>query len=322
MNIYPLKFEPILMHRIWGGTKLASVLGKKGKDGIVGESWELSGVKNNVSVVSNGVYKGSSLSDLIDRFPRQLLGESVLSNFGKEFPILIKFIDATKDLSIQLHPNDTLAKKRHNSLGKTEMWYIMDADKGSNLIIGFKEDVTEERYKASLEKDGLMDLLHFETVDKGDSYFINAGKIHAIGKGILLAEIQQTSDVTYRVYDYNRRDADGNLRELHTELALKALDYKKKNDFKLNYDKTINKENLMVKSPYFTTNFLPLDTNYHINLESRDCFTIYMCVNGEGIIANEYGKAAIKKGETVLLSANSNKAEIWTKGLELLEITV
>lgn len=322
MSLYPLKFEPILMKRLWGGTRLGTVLGKAVKEDKVGESWEISGVKDHVSIVSNGVYKGLKLTELITRFSEDLLGERVLSEFGNEFPILIKFIDAKKDLSIQLHPDDTLAKKRHNSLGKTEMWYVMDAEEESNLIVGFKEDISEEKYKNSLKDNSLLSLLHFETVKEGDTFFINAGKIHAIGQGVLLAEIQQTSDVTYRVFDYNRKDSEGNLRELHTELALSALDYKRRDDFKIVYGKKENIENPMVNSAYFTTRFLPVNKNLSFDLSDRDSFTIYMCVKGNAEIKNENGKAIIAKGETILLPANSKKVHIITKGAELLEITI
>ncbi|WP_276391682.1 type I phosphomannose isomerase catalytic subunit [Eudoraea chungangensis] len=322
MSLYPLKFEPILMKRLWGGTRLGTVLGKAVKEDKVGESWEISGVKDHVSIVSNGAYKGLKLTELITKFSKDLLGERVLSEFGDEFPILIKFIDAKKDLSIQLHPDDILAKKRHNSLGKTEMWYVMDAEEESNLIVGFKEDISEEDYKNSLKDNSLLSLLHFETVKEGDTFFINAGKIHAIGQGVLLAEIQQTSDVTYRVFDYNRKDSEGNLRELHTELALSAIDYKRRDDFKIVYEKKENIENPMVNSAYFTTRFVPVNKNLSFDLSERDSFTIYMCVKGNAEIKNENGKAIITKGETVLIPANSKKIHIITKGAELLEITI
>ena len=201
MQLYPLKFEPILKERLWGGTKLKDVLGKPSENDITGESWELSGVKDDISIVSNGSFSGTSLQELINQKPEELLGKDVFQRFGKEFPILIKFIDAKQDLSIQLHPNDALAKERHNSFGKTEMWYVMDADKGANLIVGFNKNVTKEEYSKSLEKDTLLDLLNYEPVKEGDTFFINTGKIHAIGAGVLLAEIQQTSDVTYRVFE-------------------------------------------------------------------------------------------------------------------------
>ncbi len=322
MQLYPLKFDPILKERLWGGTKLKEVLGKEITTDITGESWELSGVPGDISLVSNGPLKGASLQELINNHGEQLLGKSVVDRFGQEFPILIKFIDAKQDLSIQLHPNDALAKERHNSFGKTEMWYIMDADPGAKLIVGFKKDVEREEYKKSLEADTLLDLLNYEEVDEGDTFFINTGKIHAIGAGVLLAEIQQTSDVTYRVFDFNRRDKNGNLRELHTEMALDAIDYTKKEDFKVAYKDAKNVCNTMVDCPYFKTNSLNLDTDLEQDISQRDSFTIFMCVKGEAVIEDEVGKVTLKKGETALVPASSTSVKITTDHARLLEVTI
>ena len=322
MNLYPLKFEPILKERLWGGTKLKDVLGKPSQSDITGESWELSAVQGDVSIVSNGELSGTSLQEIIGQEPEALLGKSVVERFGHDFPILIKFIDAKQDLSIQLHPNDALAKERHDSFGKTEMWYVMDADDGANLIVGFNRDVTREEYARSLEDDTLLDLLNYEQVGEGDTFFINTGKIHAIGAGVLLAEIQQTSDVTYRVFDFNRRDKEGNLRELHTELALDAMDYTKKDDFKVVYDTQDDQVNQMVDCPYFKTNFISLAAVLEQEVSDRDCFTIYMCVSGAATIRTETGSATVHKGETVLVPANSRTIKIETEGARLLEVTV
>ncbi len=322
MQLYPLKFEPILKERLWGGTKLKDVLGKPSENDITGESWELSGVKGDISIVSNGPFSGTSLQEIIDKWPEELLGKRVVERFGKEFPILIKFIDAKQDLSIQLHPNDALAKERHNSFGKTEMWYVMNADKGANLIVGFNKNVTKEEYSKSLEKDTLLDLLNYEPVKEGDTFFINTGKIHAIGAGVLLAEIQQTSDVTYRVFDFNRQDKNGNLRELHTELALDAIDYGKKDDFKVAYDDQPNAVNEMVDCPYFKTTFINLNQNFNQDISKRDSFTIYMCVDGSAEISSDTGSVVIQKGETVLIPASSKTISIDTTEAKLLEVTV
>ncbi len=322
MNIHPLKFYPILKERLWGGTKLGDVLQKPIKSDITGESWELSAVSGDVSVVSNGDLVNTSLQVLIDKYPEALLGKSVVERFGKEFPILIKFIDAKQDLSIQLHPNDELAQKRHNSFGKTEMWYVMDADDGSELIVGFNENVTKEAYCKSLEENTLLELLNYEPVKEGDTFFIQTGKIHAIGAGVLLAEIQQTSDVTYRVFDFNRKDKDGNLRELHTEMALDAIDYKKKDDFKVDYDKTSDCGNIMVDSPYFKTTYLNLTHDLIQDTSTRDSFTIYMAVGGTAHIETNEGVVVIKKGETVLIPAMANRINIKTEGAKLLEVTI
>ncbi|HBU79211.1 MAG TPA: mannose-6-phosphate isomerase [Muricauda sp.] len=322
MNLYPLKFKPILKERLWGGTKLKDVLHKPIESDITGESWELSGVEGDISEVSNGDLSGTSLQSLMDEHGEVLLGKSVVERFGNDFPILIKFIDAKQDLSIQLHPNDELAKERHNSFGKTEMWYIMDADPGAKLIVGFNKDVEKGEYVKSLEEGTLTDLMNYEEVSEGDTFFINTGKIHAIGAGVLLAEIQQTSDVTYRVFDFNRRDREGNLRELHTSLAVDAIDYEKKDDFKVDYPKSLNGINSMVDCPYFKTDFLELTKSMKQDLTQRDSFTIFMCVGGAAQIKNDWGSVAITKGETVLVSASSTYVDIDTEGAKLLEVTI
>ncbi|WP_299801002.1 type I phosphomannose isomerase catalytic subunit [uncultured Maribacter sp.] len=320
--MHPLKFRPILKERLWGGTKLKEVFGKPIESDITGESWELSTVKGDISVVANGSLEGKSLQELIDSNAEELLGKSVVERFGKEFPILIKFIDAKQDLSIQLHPNDALAKERHDSFGKTEMWYIMDADPKAELIVGFNKDVSKEEYAESIDNDTLLDLLNYEEVKEGDTFFINTGKIHAIGAGVMLAEIQQTSDVTYRVFDFNRKDKDGNLRELHTELALDAVDYEKKDDFKVSYGHEKNEVNTMVDCPYFKTNFIELTENLDLDTTQRDSFTIFMCVGGEAKISTAEGEVSIKSGETALLPASTQKISLQSSGAKLLEVTI
>lgn len=321
-RLYPLKFNPILKDRLWGGTKLGDIFGKPIKSNIVGESWEISAVEGDISIIANGNLAGISLQDLIDENADALLGKSVVERFGTDFPILIKFIDAKQDLSIQLHPNDELAKKRHNSFGKTEMWYIMDADKDANLIVGFNKTVTKEEYQKSINNNTLEALMNYEKVKEGDTFFINTGKIHAIGAGVVLAEIQQTSDVTYRVFDFNRKDKEGNLRELHTDLALDAIDFEKKDDFKIAYNRHQNTVNTLVDCPYFKTNYINLTKNIDIDISERNSFTIYMCVAGSAVIANEHGEASLQKGETLLLAASSKMASIKTKNVTLLEVTI
>jgi mannose-6-phosphate isomerase len=322
MKLYPLRFHPILKERLWGGTKLKDLLGKPIGNENTGESWELSAVDGDVSVVENGTLAGKSLQELIDSFEDRLLGEEVFARFGHNFPILVKFIDAKLDLSIQLHPNDELARKRHNSSGKTEMWYIMDAEKDARLIVGFNRDVSKKQYEDSLAAGSLPELLHYETVREGDTFFINTGKIHAIGAGVLLAEIQQTSDITYRVFDFNRRDKEGRLRELHTELALDAIDYKFRNDFRVSYPRELNVSNPMVYSPYFKTNYLELDRDLERTVAGRASFTIFMCVSGSGELYNEAGSTDIRRGETVLMPASSETLGIKTKRAKFLEVTL
>jgi mannose-6-phosphate isomerase len=320
-NLYPLKFQPILKERIWGGNKLKSLLNKNSTKANIGESWELSDVEGDTSNVSNGNLKGQSLKKLLIEYGQEILGNKNHKIFGTKFPLLIKFIDAKDDLSIQLHPNDELAAKRHNSFGKTEMWYIMQVEKDSNLIVGFKQKVTPELYLKHLEEKKLPEILNFEKVISGDTYFIEVGRIHAIGAGVLLAEIQQTSDITYRVYDWDRKDSQGNERELHNDLALDAIDFDMENDFKVTYSKTKNQSNKMVSCPYFTTNYLQV-TDSIIKENFHDSFIIYICVKGSANIITENYTETIKKGETVLLPAAITSFEITAKNVTLLEVYV
>ncbi|EIJ39759.1 phosphomannose isomerase [Galbibacter orientalis DSM 19592] len=320
MNLYPLKFIPIYKEYLWGGNKLKEVLQKDVKTTTASESWELSGVEGNVSVASNGELQGKTLQELIDTYKEELLGASVYKRFGSKFPILIKFIDAKLDLSVQLHPNDALAKERHNSFGKTEMWHVMQADPGSKLIVGFKETLTKEEYLEHLENGQLLEILNQEEVKAGDTYFINTGKVHAIGAGILLAEIQQTSDVTYRIYDYERKDKDGNTRELHTELAVDAIDYQKKDDFKVNYGTEYNSSNNMVTCDYFITNYLNVVGTFVKQLVNRDSFTIYICVDGQAQIKVGENIEKLAQGETILIPATINEISISAKDAKILEV--
>lgn len=320
VGLYPLKFRPIPKERLWGGSKLKEVLGKPFEGDSIGESWELSAVEGDVSLVENGVLAGKNLAELIEERGEDLMGRMLLDRFGNDFPILIKFIDAKKDLSIQVHPGDELAKQRHGTFGKNEMWYVMDADPGSRLIVGFNREVEKAEYQQALEEDRITDLLNYEKVSQGDTFYIQTGTIHAIGAGILLAEIQQTSDITYRVFDFNRRDAQGNLRELHTELALDAMDYSFREDYKVKYPREKNKTNEMVQSPYFVTNMLDIDQN--LTLDPLPGFRIFMCVGGKALVENEHGCVAIKKGETVLVPAYSQRTTLLTTACKLLEVTL
>lgn len=300
-NIYPLQFVPILKERIWGGEKLKTVLNKPIESVTTGESWELSTVEGDVSVVTNGELQGRSLMDLIDEMPNEILGTSVYKKFGKQFPLLFKYLDAREDLSIQVHPNDALAKERHNSFGKTEMWYIMQADKDARIIVGFKEKSNADAYVANLENKSLLSILDAVEVKPGDVFFLETGTVHAIGAGLVVAEIQQTSDITYRIYDFDRVDAQGNGRELHIDLALDAINYEKTDTYK-SYDKAMNQSNAVVDCPYFTTNFIPLEGELAVS-KNGDTFTVYMCV--DGVFELEYNgvKYSYKKGDTVLVPA-------------------
>ncbi|MFV8342145.1 type I phosphomannose isomerase catalytic subunit [Flavobacterium sp. XS2P39] len=304
MKFYPLQFEPILKERIWGGEKLKTVLNKPITSNITGESWELSTVEGDVSVVANGQWKGQSLTALINESPNEILGTEVYARFGKQFPLLFKYLDAREDLSIQVHPNDALAKERHNSFGKTEMWYIMQADDDARIIVGFKEKSNAEDYLESLKNKTLLSILDDVKVESGDVFFLETGTVHAIGAGLVVAEIQQTSDITYRLYDFDRVDANGNTRELHVDQALDAINYNRV-ETKKEYDKNVNVSNGIVDCPYFTTNFLPLDGKITVS-KSGKTFTVYMCVEGTFEIEYDNSKTQYKKGDTVLIPAAMN----------------
>lgn len=301
MKLYPLQFEPILKERIWGGTKLKTLLNKPITSDMTGESWEISTVENDVSVVAYGSLKGKSLNELINEFPEAILGTKVYARFGKQFPLLFKYLDAREDLSIQLHPNDELAKKRHNSFGKTEMWYVMQADTDAHLILGFKEKSSPSAYIQNLKNNTLLNILDTKKVKQGDVFMLNTGTIHAIGAGIVIAEIQQTSDITYRVYDFDRVDANGNYRELHLDLALEALNYEKIETQRF-YSKIQNVPNELVNSKYFTTNFIPLNGNIKVH-KNQTSFTVYMCVEGDFQLTVANQRYTYKKGDTILIPA-------------------
>lgn len=320
-TLYPLKFTPILKDKIWGGQKLKTLLNKTGNLPNIGESWEISDVEGNTSIVANGSLKGQSLKNLLQDYKSNLIGLQNYRIFKDKFPLLIKFIDAKQDLSIQLHPNDELAAKRHNSFGKTEMWYVFQADEGANLIVGFNQNITPETYLEHLKNKTLPKILNFDKVKTGDTYFIEVGRVHAIGAGVMVAEIQQTSDITYRVYDWDRVDENGNERELHNDLALDAIDFNMDNNFRVNYNKTPNQSNPMVNCPYFTTNYLqvtqPLDKENH-----HDSFIIYMCVEGNAEIMANHFTETLTKGETLLLPAAIKNYKIKTNNATLLEVYV
>lgn len=300
-QFYPLAFDPILKERIWGGEKLKTQFNKPIVSKITGESWELSTVEGDVSVVSKGDFAGKPLTSLIESYPIEILGTSVYKRFGKQFPLLFKFLDAREDLSIQVHPNDALAKKRHNSLGKTEMWYVMQAEDDARIIVGFKENSNQEEYLFNLKNNKLLSILDEVQVQEGDVFFLETGTVHAIGAGLVIAEIQQTSDITYRLYDFDRKDAHGNTRELHVDLALDAINYQKQETQKI-YFKEPNTSNAIVDCPYFTTNFIPLDGTFAVN-KTGETFTVYMCVEGSFTITCDGVERHYKKGDTILIPA-------------------
>lgn len=320
-NLYPLKFTPISKERIWGGTKLKSELNKDSQLESIGESWEISDVEGDVSIISNGKLKNTSLKTLIQKYKADVVGKKNYKLFGDKFPLLIKFIDAKEDLSIQLHPDDKLAKERHNSFGKNEMWYVMQADKDSNLIIGFNREMNSKEYLKHLEDKSLTEILSFEKVIAGDTFFIEAGRVHAIGAGVMLAEIQQTSDITYRLYDWDRIDNFGNERELHNDLALEAINFNMPDNFKVNYSKVLNQSNEMVSCKYFKTNYLALNTDFKID-NLKDSFIIYVCIDGEVYIQYRKEEVKLTRGETLLIPAVIKEYKLVTNYAKLLEVYV
>lgn len=313
--LYPFKFKTIYKDKIWGGQKIKTYLHKDfGSLPNCGETWEISGVKSDVSVVENGDLKGESLDQLLEKYQGELVGDKVYAHFGNIFPLLVKFIDANDDLSIQVHPNDELAKKRHNSFGKTEMWYVIEADPGSTLISGFNQPVSREIYLEKFNSGHLTDILNREDVKAGDVFFLPAGRVHTIGKGLLIAEIQQTSDITYRIYDFDRVDDKGQKRELHTEEALDAIDYNFYPEYKTHYKPAKDETVHLVTCPYFTTNVLDFDQNVSKDYSALDSFVIHVCVEGAYTLKFEGGELAVKMGDCILLPKTINHVELETAG--------
>ncbi|MDE7356372.1 MAG: class I mannose-6-phosphate isomerase [Rikenellaceae bacterium] len=302
--LYPLKFKPLYKERIWGGRRMEAAFGKKLPAGKkIGESWELSGVQGDVSVVSNGKLAGNDIEELVEVYMGDLVGDAVYERFGQEFPLLIKFIDAADILSIQVHPDDDLAAERHNAYGKTEMWYVLDSDPGAELCVGFNRKVSRQEYLESVEAGSLPELLSRIKVKPGDAYFIPAGTIHAIGKGLMVAEIQQTSDITYRVFDWNRVDDKGNPRQLHTELAVDAINFADTDNYNVTVSPKAGEAAMMQSCKYFASSVLAVDgamTRPYVELDS---FVIYICLEGSADVVWSGGRESVTKGETMLVPA-------------------
>ena len=304
MRMSPLKFEPILKTIVWGGEKIAPYKGIETEQKHIGESWELSGVAGNESIVAEGPLKGKTIAQLVKEYKADLVGKHVYENTGDEFPLLIKFIDALSDLSIQVHPNDELAAKRHNgSKGKTEMWYVVDAEPGAHLLSGLTEKITPEQYAAKVADGTITDVLARYEVHPGDVFFLPAGRIHAICGGCFIAEIQQTSNITYRIYDYGRLGLDGKPREVHTELAKDAIDYTVYPDYRTHYEPRQNEEQEVVSCKYFTTSIYDLTLPYAKDLSEIDSFLVVMCLTGSGAIEVDGEEVPVHQGETVLIPA-------------------
>lgn len=303
-ELYPLKFEPILKDKLWGGRSLVRNYGKKADPArLIGESWELSALEGDISVISNGFLAGNNIEEIIEVYMGDITGDAVYEKFGNEFPLLIKFIEAGRDLSIQVHPGDKLARERHNAFGKTEMWYILESNESSKIYTGFTKPVTREIFEKVLKEGTLTDLMNVESAEDGDVFFTPSGRIHAIGAGSTLIEIQQTSDITYRIFDWDRKSQKGEPRELHIDLALDAIDYNASGKNKIRKELTPDKTENLVSCEYFNTNIIKFISLIRKDYNIIDSFVIYICVEGEFLIHWEKGAEIVTKGETVLIPA-------------------
>ncbi|MCW3788554.1 type I phosphomannose isomerase catalytic subunit [Plebeiibacterium sediminum] len=320
--LYPLKFSPILKEMIWGGSKIPETLNIAVEaDTKIGENFTLSGLENDLSVVSNGDLKGKNLVELINEYKGQLIGDKVYAQFGSKFPLLLKYIDANDDLSIQVHPNDELAKIKHNSFGKTEMWYVIEAEENASLISGFSKVTSAKEFEELHQNKNIMSLMQMHNTQKGDTFFIPAGKVHSIGRGNLIAEIQQTSDITYRIYDFDRTDKFGNPRELHHELAMDAMNFSDNESGKVDYTPLKNQSVNVAQCQYFTTNFIEVNGELSKNYDSVDSFVILMNVGGECSIQFENETISLNMMETALIPACIKDISV-SGNAELLEVYI
>lgn len=333
--IYPFIFENIFCPTVWGGQLLKSFKGIEDKScEPVGESWEVSAIPGKESVVRDGTLQGRTLTELVDEYREQLFGKKVYEKYGRKFPLLIKFIDAEKDLSIQVHPNDEIAKKYHDSFGKSEMWYVIDSKPGAKLYSGFKSQITRQEYEQRIADGSICEVLASHEVKEGDVFDIPAGRVHAICHGILLAEIQQSSDLTYRIFDYNRPGLDGKPRELHTALAVEALDYRVEDDYRTHYERAVNQPVRLVENKFFTVNLLEIDDTSHRTLYQYDSFVVYMCLSGACHIRirswngeePEIRQVYLRKGTSCLIPACMADVELIpennAEGVNLLEVYI
>lgn len=305
------KFEPLLKQTLWGGEKIIPFKRLSSNMHNVGESWEISGVKDSETVVSDGPMKGMRLNELVAEMKEKLVGKDNYQRFGNEFPLLVKFIDARQDLSIQVHPSDEVARRQGKPHGKTEMWYIMPSDPGAKLFSGLKKEITPEQYKEMVENDTICDALAQYEVHEDEVFFLPSGRIHSIGAGCFLAEIQQTSDVTYRIYDFKRKDKDGNYRQLHTHEAAECINYAVDKNYKTEYVPCKNQGIPLISCPYFSTAVYDLDESMTLDYSELDSFVILIALKGDGQITDENGeKTSFRAGETVLLPATVNTVKV------------
>lgn len=311
-SLYPLKFEPILKDKIWGGTRLKTMLYKEISDAnCCGESWEVSGLLDDESMIINGFLAENNLNELLEIYMTELVGEKNYEKYGLGFPLLIKFIDAQDNLSVQVHPDDELAQRKYGQSGKTEMWHVIASEPGSGLYVGFNKTVSKAQFEEAIANGTVEDVLQFYPVQPGDTFMIPAGTVHAIGKGVLLAEIQQPSDITFRVFDWNRVDDEGNPRELHVEEALEAIDFDHQTDnFKVEYQPQLNKTVKLVRSQYFNTSLLEFDQPLSKSFVEIDSFVIYMCLDGQILLAYGDERERLETGEVVLIPAEMEEIQL------------
>jgi mannose-6-phosphate isomerase len=303
-ELYPLKFNPIFKEKIWGGDKIKTVFGMDYAPlPNCGEAWVLSGYGEEISVVNNGFLAENQLDELIDIYMGDLVGEAVFEKYGSKFPLLIKILNSSDWLSVQVHPGDALAKSRHNDLGKTEMWYVADAEPGAQLISGFNRNMDAAMYLSHLNNGTILEIMNYETVHPGDVYFMPAGRVHALGPGLLVFEIQQTSDLTYRIYDFDRVDDKGIPRQLHTDLALDALDFTKHESYRTEYEPVFNRTVPVVESTYFNTSIINFDKPVIKDYSGLDSFVILQCAEGKCRIEFEGGTEILQAGEVLLVPA-------------------
>lgn len=305
MQLYPLLFEPNLHTIVWGGNQLEPYKGLEPSDEPIGESWEVSAVPSSTSIIANGALKGKDLITVINENPDAILGTKVNEKYKGQLPLLVKFIDAKRDLSIQVHPNDEMAMREHGKMGKSEMWYVIQSTPDAHLYAGFKQEITPEEYQQRIADGTITEVLADHQVKAGDVFYLPAGRVHAICGGILLAEVQQSSDVTYRIFDYNRPGMDGKPRELHTELAAKALDYRVEDNYRTEYDESANKAVQIIDSPYFSVRVMEVSKPFHRNLLKYDSFIITMCIEGDcKIYVRSTGEEVLlKQGHSTLVPA-------------------
>jgi len=322
-SLYPLKFEPILKDKIWGGTRLKTMLYKEISDAnCCGESWEVSGLVGDESMIINGFLAENNLNELLEIYMTELVGEKNYEKYGLGFPLLIKFIDAQDNLSVQVHPDDELAQRKYGQSGKTEMWHVIASEPGSGLYVGFNKTVSKAQFEEAIANGTVEEVLQFYPVQPGDTFMIPAGTVHAIGKGVLLAEIQQPSDITFRVFDWNRVDDEGNSRELHVQEALEAIDFEHQTDnFKVEYQPQLNKTVRLVRSQYFNTSLLEFDQPLNKSFVEIDSFVIYMCLDGQILLAYGDERERLETGEVVLIPAEMEEVQLLpARKSKLLEV--